>query len=389
MAPKRARKLSNWEKVKSMLWPRTKARRVAFIALAALVALIIIASSLMVYADSTHRGQMFPNTVVLGVDVSGIDKEVAKLRVAEEAVAPLMQPITLVFKERSWTVDPAALGLEVDVDGLVEMAYRDAWGRSSLERAWRRVFNRPLDIRVGLSYSMEPEALRARLEEIAGEVRQQPRSAALNFDSSTGKLSYRHSVEGRVMDVEASMAAVEEAMLDHGDKKAELVVEVTQPALSDENVNAVLVVDIMGNSLKLYNKDTLINTYSVATGTPKYPTPLGKFYIERKEHDPVWVNPGSEWAKDMPPTIPAGPNSPLGVRALATSAGGGMVLIHGHDPLTPGLYSHGCIRMSNWAVADLFDKVEVGTPIFIWTSRPVPPPPAEVPDEVPEDPILQ
>ena len=388
MAPKRARKLSNWDKVKTFMWPQTRAKKAVFVIVAGLVALIIIASSVMVYADSTHRGQMFPRTTVLGVDVSGVDKEVAKERVSQEAVAPLMQPITLVFKDKSWTVDPAGLGMEVDVENLVEQAYRDAWGRSVFERAWRRTFNQPLDIQVGLAYSMDADALRARMEEVAGEIYQEPRSAALSFDNTTGKLSYRHSVEGRVMDVDASMAVVEEAMLNHEDKTAELAVNITQPSLSDENVNAVLVVDIMGNNLKLYNKDTLINTYNVATGAPKYPTPLGKFYIDRKEHDPVWVNPGSEWAKTMPPTIPAGPDSPLGVRALVTTAGGGTVLIHGHDPLTPGLYSHGCIRMANWAVADLFDQVEVGTPLFIWTSKPVPPPPVETPEPVPEDPTL-
>ncbi len=202
--------------------------------------------------------------------------------------------------------------MEVDVDNLVEQAYRDAWGRSVFERAWRRTFNQPLDIQVGLAYSMDSDALRARMEEVAGEIHQEPRSASLSFDNTTGKLTYRHSVEGRVMDVDASMAVVEEAMLNPEDKTAEAAVNITQPSLSDENVNAVLVVDIMGNTLKLYNKDTLINTYNVATGAPKYPTPLGKFYIDRKEHDPVWVNPGSEWAKTMPPTIPAGPEQPPG-----------------------------------------------------------------------------
>ncbi len=388
MAPRRTRRLSNWDKLKSLLRPKSKLKKVILIVIIVLVSLLIVTSSVLAFADSTHRGEMFPNTTVLGVDVSGMEKEAAKQMVSEEAVTPLMQPVTVVFKDKAWTINPAELGLEVDVGSMVEEAYSAGWDRSVFERAWRRTFNQPLDIQIGLAYSMDDDILSGKITEIAGEVNQSPSSASLSFDNTTGKINYRHSVEGRVVDVDASIVAVEAAMLSPDQKTAELAVATTQPDLTDDEVQAVLVVDVMGNNLKLYNKDTLINTYNVATGAPKYPTPLGKFYIDKKDHDPVWINPGSEWAKDMPPRIDAGPNSPLGVRALRTTAAGGTVLIHGHDPLVPGLLSHGCIRMANWAVAELFDKVEVGTPLFIWTSKPVPPPPPDVPEEVPEDPTL-
>ena len=390
MAPRRTRRLSNWDKLKSLLRPKSKLKKIILLVIIALVSLLIVTSSVLAYADSTHRGEMFPNTTVLGVDISGVEKETAKQMVAEEAVTPLMKPVTVVFKDKAWTIDPAELGLEVDVNSMVEEAYETGWSRSVFERAWRRTFNQPLDIQIGLSYSMDDDILSGKITEIAGEVNQNPSSASLSFDNTTGKITYRHSVEGRVVDVDASILAVEAAMLSPDQKTAELTVATTQPSLTDDQVQAVLVVDIMGNNLKLYNKDTLINTYNVATGAPKYPTPLGKFYIDKKEHDPVWINPGSEWAKDMPPKrLHAGPNSPLGVRALRTTAAGGTVLIHGHDPLYPGLYSHGCIRMANWAVAELFDKVEVGTPLYIWTSKPVPPPPPEEETApVEEDPTL-
>ncbi len=187
---------------------------------------------------------------------------------------------------------------------------------------------------------------------------------------------------------EATLRAVEEA-LPSPNRVLEPVVAVTPPSIKSEDVQTVLVVDIMGNTLKWYNKDTLIKTYYVATGEPKYPTPLGKYYIIRKEANPVWINPNVEWSKDMPPRIEPGPDNPLGVRALVTSAAGGTVLIHGTKNLVPGLYSHGCIRMSNQAILELFDHVSVGTPLFIWTSRPVPPPPPEQgPPVGPEDPGL-
>ena len=389
MAPAKKRRLSNWQKVKSLIWPRGRARRAAAVSVMALLALLVVASGILAYADSSHRGEMFPGTTVLGLDVSGMTREEAATLVRGEVAATVLKPVNLVFHERTWTIDPAEMGINVDVEGMVEEAYRAAWGRSWLERGWRRLFDRPMDIRIGLSITMREEALRAKLEQIAAEVDQEPRSASLSFDNTNGKLNYHHSREGRKVNIEASLERLAAALIDPENRAAELAVDISQPSLTDDDVHAVLVVDIMGNTLKWYEKDQLVKTYYVATGEPKYPTPLGKFYIIRKEKNPVWLNPGSEWAKDMPPRIEPGPDNPLGIRALVTSAAGGTVLIHGTKNLTPGLYSHGCIRMANWAIEELFDHVEVGTPLFIWTSRPIPPPPPEEGGpQAPEDPGL-
>ena len=40
-----------------------------------------------------------------------MEKEAARQIVQEQAVAPLKQPVTLVFKDKSWTINPAELGL--------------------------------------------------------------------------------------------------------------------------------------------------------------------------------------------------------------------------------------------------------------------------------------
>ncbi len=380
--------MSNWKKLLSFLAPKSGVARWAFLLLAALGVFLLAASTVTVLADSRHRGEMFPNTVVLGIDVTGMTREEAVARVKEEAVAPLMTPLTLSFRGRQWVIDPRELNLHVDAEALVDLAYRTGWERSVFERALRRAFNRPLDINIGLEYSLDRDLLTRKLNAVAAEIYCEVVNASLNFDFSTGKLTFHPSRDGLRMDVEATLRVVEEALLSPN-RIVEPVVAVTPPSLKSEDVQTVLVVDIMGNTLKWYNKDTLIKTYYVATGEPKYPTPLGKFYIIRKEANPVWINPNTEWSKNMPPRIEPGPDNPLGARALVTSAAGGTVLIHGTKNLVPGLHSHGCIRMANWAIIELFDHVNVGTPVFIWTSKPVPlPPPEEGPPVGPEDPGL-
>lgn len=381
------KKLSNWDKIKSLIKPRSGVVRLSLIVLGIVLAFFIIASSVLVYADSRHRGEMFPNTVVLGVDITGMTREEAIEAVTVQAVEPLMKPFSLQFRGSEWTMDPAELGMQIDVELLVDQAYAQGWEGSIFERAFRRAFDRPKNINIGLECFMNNEAVMQRLDAIAAEINQEVRDASLTFDFQTGDLDFNPSQDGLWMDVEATLQLVQSSLCSEN-RTIEPVVAVTAPNLSSDDVKTVLVVDIMGNTLSWYSQDTLVKTYYVATGEPKYPTPLGKFYIIRKEENPVWINPNVEWSKDMPPRIEPGPSNPLGVRALVTSAAGGTVLIHGTANLTPGLYSHGCIRMANWAVLELFDNVNVGTPLFVWTSRPVPAPPPEEEVIGPEDPGL-
>lgn len=118
------------------------------------------------------------------------------------------------------------------------------------------------------------------------------------------------------------------------------------------------------HSLTLFRLDRVEKTYSVAVGSSQYPTPSGEFHIQDKQLNPTWTPPpDSPWAKGLKKIAP-GPNNPLGTRWMAL---GGSVGIHGtNNPASIGYsVSHGCIRMAIPDVEDLFDRVEVGTPVRI------------------------
>ncbi|HZO62447.1 MAG TPA: L,D-transpeptidase family protein, partial [Gaiellaceae bacterium] len=126
----------------------------------------------------------------------------------------------------------------------------------------------------------------------------------------------------------------------------------------------VIVIRRGSNRLFLYDGMKPLRTFTVATGQAIYPTPLGKFEIVVKWKDPWWYPPASPWAKGAKP-IPPGPGNPLGTRWMGLSSPG--VGIHGTpDPASLGYSaSHGCIRMYIPYAEWLFDRVEVGTPVFI------------------------
>ena len=79
---------------------------------------------------------------------------------------------------------------------------------------------------------------------------------------------------------------------------------------------------------------------------------------------PWWYPPNSSWAAGEQP-IPPGPSNPLGTRWMGLDAPG--VGIHGTpNPASIGYSaSHGCIRMRIPDAEWVFQRVRVGTPVWI------------------------
>lgn len=104
-----------------------------------------------------------------------------------------------------------------------------------------------------------------------------------------------------------------------------------------------IVVNIPATTLTLYDQGKPIKQHKVAVGSPAWPTPSGKYQIERIEWNPWWYPPPSPWAKGAKPA-PPGANNPLGPVKMAM---GDALRIHGtNKPASVGYpQSHGCMRM--------------------------------------------
>jgi L,D-transpeptidase ErfK/SrfK len=130
----------------------------------------------------------------------------------------------------------------------------------------------------------------------------------------------------------------------------------------------VIVIHRGSNRLYLYRGVRLVRVFPVATGQAAWPTPLGHFQIVVKQRNPWWFPPTQDsWAAGAKP-VPPGPGNPLGTRWMGLSAPG--VGIHGTDePWSIGhSESHGCIRMQVPSAEWLFNRVRIGTPVFIVAS---------------------
>lgn len=121
-------------------------------------------------------------------------------------------------------------------------------------------------------------------------------------------------------------------------------------------VNNLIIINSSKNTLNYYVSGRLEKAYRCATGASGTRTPEGKYKIfEKLENRPYYKL-----------NIPGGaPNNPLGPRWMQFKSGG--YAIHGTntDKSIGTNASHGCVRMHNSDVIELYNKVPIGTTVIV------------------------
>ena len=139
-------------------------------------------------------------------------------------------------------------------------------------------------------------------------------------------------------------------------KMAVVLMAAAAEALAQEHVAAAarrrIVVSIPDRKMALVEDGRAVKVYPVAVGAPSTPTPAGAYEIAVRIPNPTWYGPRK--------VVAPGAANPLGTRWLGLSRKG--YGIHGtNNPRSIGRRaSHGCIRMRNADVEELFEMVAVG-----------------------------
>jgi len=137
-----------------------------------------------------------------------------------------------------------------------------------------------------------------------------------------------------------------------------------QPLTIIDGLSFNVLIDLSERKLYFKSGDKVIKRYGVCVGKPETPTPDGSYNVTEKEVDPVWFSTAETGGKGE---IPGGdPRNELGKRWIGFKPSYG---VHGTIfPKSIGkAESHGCVRMLNENVMELYDLVSVGTPIKIMT----------------------
>ncbi len=148
-----------------------------------------------------------------------------------------------------------------------------------------------------------------------------------------------------------------------------------------ENDDVYIVVDTENNRLTLRQREKVLLTAVVGTGSRQYveeetgrnwyfESPLGSLRVLGKERNPVWIRPDWSYVEENMP-VPAIDDPDRIVREVlgkyALILGNGYK-IHGtkFTELLGTHFTHGCISVGDKDLEYLYKQVKVGTPVYIY-----------------------
>jgi lipoprotein-anchoring transpeptidase ErfK/SrfK len=307
---------------------------------------IVIAAVAVLACAPARAADPVPATIVPeGVTIAttavgGMTPEAAAERVRAEYALPLV----LTYGTYVFEANPEALAAP------------------AVQRAVQQALVAAPNTNVPLEVTVRRATVRSFVREVADRFARKPVDARLFLRKLKPWISKEQM--GREIDRAAAEAAVTAAL--QAGQRGPLVLKpkLLRPSLTRKSFGPVVVIRRGSNKLYLYRGMRFTKGFGVATGQSRYPTPLGRFRVVVKWKNPWWYPPDSDWAKDKEP-VPPGPGNPLGTRWMGISSPG--VGIHGTpEPGSIGYsVSHGCIRMRITDAEWLFERVMVGTTVFI------------------------
>jgi lipoprotein-anchoring transpeptidase ErfK/SrfK len=315
------------------------AKRAGFILCLVVCALGVGASHAQ--GDTPPPPAVIADGVLIGsVDVGGLTADEAKAAVRQVYLAPL-------------AVHAAHYGVTVSTHRF----YTDLGLAPVVEQA----LTAPADTVLPLTPTFDKQRIGKWVKALAKKTYRAPVAGQVILRRN--RPFFTHSHAGRVLRKFPTRMMIEHSILNG--TRAVIVAPLRTLKAASVSSEPVIVIHRGINRLFLYNGSRLVRVFPVATGQPAWPTPLGHFEIVVKQKNPWWYPPTQDsWAAGAKP-VPPGPGNPLGTRWMGLSAPG--VGIHGtSEPWSIGhSESHGCIRMQVPSAEWLYNRVRIGTPVFI------------------------
>lgn len=339
--------------------------------------IIIIASAVVLVAalvvggayayDKSQEGKIAKGVTIDGIDVGGMEAKEAEAKVRRKLLRPLDQPLSVTFRDRSWTLPEEKLKVRADVEEAVAHAVEVSHEGDLPTRIGRYLGGDQLEVGISAHVEYSRRAINKFVRHISDELNRKPQDASVTPAAESLEVVASHPGR-KVRDVRLT-DELHAAVAGGGPRTIAVKVHKTEPEVTTEEVAerypSYLTLDRANFTLRLYRDLELARTYTVAVGAEGLETPEGTYEIQAMEEEPTWYVPESDWAGDLAgQVIPPGPDNPIKARWMAIFEGAG---IHGTEETASlgSAASHGCVRMSIPDVEELYDEVEVGTPIFI------------------------
>lgn len=318
--------------------------------------------------DSTRSDEIAKGVTIGGVDVGGMTADEATEAVETELVDPLRKKVTVTYEGIKYQLSPEKLGIDSDVDGMVDRALEESQDGGLPTRVWRYATDGEVDVAISPQVSYSNKAIDEFIAKVAEEVNREPVNATI--EPTTVSLEGVAGHDGITVEEGTLRSRIESVVQRTHDRTVKVPVDTIEPDVSKDDLAeqypTYITVDQSSFTVTLWDHLKPAKKYTVAVGQPQYPTPTGLYSIESKQVDPVWSVPNSDWAGELAGTVVEGGTdaNPLKARWMGVTDGVGFHGTSEVDSLGTAA-SHGCIRMSVSDVIDLYDRVDVGTPVYI------------------------
>jgi len=318
--------------------------------------------------DRSQDTKIADGVTIGGVDVGGLNAEEAERKVRRRLLVPLEHSLKVGYEGHRWKLEGRKLKVHADLEAAVQQAIdasRDGWLPG---RVIRYITGGEVDKQVSADITYSQPAVNRFVRHVASEVDRAPQDAGV--EASGDSVAVKPAVYGRKLRDNLLTKQLNDAVLNaNADHTIAARTHSEKPEVIGDDVAAeypsYLTLDRSSFTLRLWKHLKLAKTYTVAVGMEGLETPEGLYAIQEKEENPTWHVPESAWAGSLAgEDIPPGPENPIKARWMGIFEGAG---IHGTEETWSlgQAASHGCVRMSIPDVEELYDQVEVGTPIYI------------------------
>jgi lipoprotein-anchoring transpeptidase ErfK/SrfK len=327
---------------------------------------VVLATAMLVAAwayDRTRGDEVVAGVRAGPVALGGLTGAEVRARLGAAAAWGDTHAVTVVVGRRRFEVVPGKAGVALDVNSMIGGALAVSGGANFISRDVRALTGAESSARISPVLTPGSDAALARLGS-----RLTTRASDATVAPTPARLDVRASRDGIAPNPEALRASLAHALLYHVDRVVlpgrRVAPTVTVGALR-RHYPSFITIDRGAFTLRVYQHLRLARSYPIAVGMQGLDTPAGLYHIQDKQVDPSWSVPHSAWAGSLAgQVIPPGPSDPLKARWMGIFNGAG---IHGTDETDSigHAFSHGCVRMLIPDVIDLYNRVKVGTPVFI------------------------
>ena len=333
------------------------------------VVLVLLGAGAAYAYDSSQKDKIADGVTIGGVDVGGMNADEAKVAVRAQLLDPLSHSLKVGYDGESWKLSGKSLKIHADLDTAVEQALDESQDGGLPGRLVRYVTGGDLDERVPADITYSQPAVNRFVRSVAEEIDREPQDASVNPSGDTLEVApaeYGRKLRDNLL-TEQINSAVLNADADH---TLVAVTHNTKPEVTGSEVAAEYPVlphprprDL--HAAALGRPEAGQDVHGGGRGWKAWkPRKASTRSRKRKKTRPgTCPNPPGP-ARSPGSRSRPGPENPIKARWMGIFEGAG---IHGTEETYSlgSAASHGCVRMSIPDVEELYDRVEVGTPIYI------------------------